>query len=79
MNPFTQVTTLVNLADASTTLQQVQAFSIPLFAATVILAAVLVGIMIGGQATRKVVGTVGKAIRTAVGLGGRRGGRRRRR
>jgi len=79
MNPFTQVSTLVNFADASTTLQQVQTFSIPLFAATVVFAAVIVGIMVGGLATRKVVGSVGRALRTAMGLGGRRGGRRRRR
>jgi len=76
---FTQVYNFVNLTDASSTLTQMQAYAIPLFAATILLAAVFVGIMLGGQVSRKLVHSVGRAIRTAVGLGGRRGGRRRRR
>lgn len=79
MTPFTQVYNFVNLGDASSTLTTIQAYSVPIFAATIVLAAVFVGLMIGGHASRKVVQTVGRAIRTAVGLGGGRKGRRGRR
>jgi len=77
--PFTAVYNFVNLGDASSTLTQIQAYSIPIFAATVVLAAVFIGLMIGGHVTRKLVTTVGRSIRTAVGLGGGRRSRRRRR
>lgn len=76
---MTPIYNIVQLTDASSTLTQIQAYSIPIFAATIVLAAVFLGLMLGGQATRRLVSAVGKGIRTALGFGGRRGGRRRRR
>jgi len=71
---MTPIYNLVTLSDASSTLPTIQAYAIPLFAATIVLAAVFLGLMLGGQVTHRFVRAVGGSIRAAVGL--KRGGRR---
>jgi len=73
MNPGT----LVQLTDASTTLTQVGAYSVPMFLFTITIAAVLAGVIIGGTLTARFVGSVKAGVMKAVGA--RRGGGRRRR
>lgn len=77
---MTPIYNLVTLSDASSTLTQIQSYSIPLFAATIVLAAVFLGLMLGGQVTHRFVRATGGSIRAALGLrkGGRRGRGRRR-
>jgi len=77
---MTPIYSFINLLDASSTLPNISEYSVPIFAACIGLAAVLAGLMLGGAATKKFIGSVKGAIMNAVGLSGkRRGGRRRRR